>query len=196
MVTASSGVFYIPYEAHWHNRTVTLDGAFPNFHKIIKEEMERAHLREFGNSRTEIMAHKLTGKNREGEIMRKVDDYNPVIDYIKKEALEMATEYANRVSIGNIKQVSRFLSDSIRYSDRPYVYTSMFRDMMLSDTGRKFLDSVSIDLIGKPWISVTRGSDFTDIPNTIEAINKTLSVRKNLVSEWADDPKAWECLSA
>lgn len=103
-------------------------------------------------------------------------EYNRVL------ALDAATCYANKVSIGTLGQVRQFLENSIRKSEmHKDAYIARYINNMLNRSGREaFLEKIK-NLFGV--------IDPTKVVRDV--ILGWTRKRGFLVPEWADDPKLW-----
>lgn len=100
-------------------------------------------------------------------------------------ALEAATEYANRVCIGNMTSIRQFLELSMRHSERPYLYLERFYQM-LTHQGRNSLYK-RIKRLGET-------GDEYEIKNLDLVIKLVLGYTRKrglLVPEWADHGVLW-----
>jgi hypothetical protein len=113
----------------------------------------------------------------------------------KQESLDSATFYAERASIGDLKIFRRFLENSLKFSDRPYVYIDHFM-MMLTSRGKTFIaEKLRWIFNGKAVnVSMTLHSMLLDKKQKEVAIGVMLKAtrkREYLCAEWSDDPKLW-----
>lgn len=108
----------------------------------------------------------------------------PLFD--KEEALKCAAAYANRVSIGNLTLLRRFLEVTIRKTlHNPSFYVHAFHGM-LNSKGKDEFDK-KIDKVIPTWKKTIK----TDVDLVIKLILGFTRKRELLVPEWADDKELW-----
>jgi len=111
-------------------------------------------------------------------------------EFDKAEALESATVYASKISIGNLHTLRQFLETSMKKSEAPWRYIYNF-PMMLTPAGRDLLqDKLRSALHNKTnWITSFQCQDNLD---TIIKVMLGFTRKRNLlVPEWSDDGKLW-----
>lgn len=67
--------------------------------------------------------------------------------FLRAESLRQACEYAKHVSTGSLVALRNFLTDSLRYTERQYMYLQMFRDKLLNAKGQKEYDKLFNELV-------------------------------------------------
>jgi len=102
-------------------------------------------------------------------------------DYEKVDALECATAYAHKVSVGNLTLWRQFIESSMRLSKRPHSYETAFVDLMLTAKGRDAFKAKSVRVNKSRW----------NLETAIKLILGFSRKRELLVPEWADDTKLW-----
>jgi hypothetical protein len=112
-----------------------------------------------------------------------LDGYYYGIDFQKPYALQAATDYANKVSIGNLTLFRQFLEWSLRKSDRPNVYKEAF-GLMLNPKGRDEFRKKMRMYIGTQICQ-------ENLESAIKVLLGFTRKRDLLVPEWADDTKLW-----
>jgi hypothetical protein len=118
-------------------------------------------------------------------------------DMVNAETLEAATEYANRVSIGNMTMLRQFLTMSLKNTDRVAVYVEAFYNM-LNAKGRDELRAKAKIVTGTP-LSKYDVSMYTPSFWTKEKLTGVINLlcgftrkRELLIPEWADDGLIWK----
>jgi len=112
-----------------------------------------------------------------------------------------AKEYHEDLVYSNIKTFRRFLEDSMKKSERPYVYaelllesvfTSQGRDMVLAKFGRVFGGTAGASL-SEGYRLLTDGLNKygSNVDKSIAMIMGFTRRRELYRSEWADDSKLW-----
>lgn len=100
-------------------------------------------------------------------------------DFDKQEALDCATLYANKVSIGNMHLLRKFLETSMRHSPYPFRYLEAFYQM-LKGGGKDVLSKKIKDLFGgKP--------KHFQLESVIKVMLGITRKREFLVQEWDVD---------
>ena len=123
-------------------------------------------------------------------------DNKKAMEFEKKLALEAATEYANRSSIGNLSLLRRFLENSILQSEKPLVYlTSMVDLMILPKYKDKSVRRIK-GILGIKEVSRFAARRYLDISGEEKNKIAKLAVgftrqRGILVPCWADDAQLW-----
>jgi hypothetical protein len=113
----------------------------------------------------------------------------------KQESLDSATFYAERASIGDLKIFRRFLENSLKFSDRPYLYIDHFM-MMLTPRGKAFIaqqlrwifDGKALNV---PMTLCNMLADKKQKEVAIGVMLKATRKREYLCAEWSDDSKLW-----
>lgn len=124
----------------------------------------------------------------------KFDGYFCGKEFDRALALELATQYANTVSIGDLKMLRRFLETSMQKTDRPYLYAEQFRNL-LNKKGKETYEQQLKAHIPMKNIFVMLGRSESSNPSLLDKLIKIMMgiTRKRdlLVPEWSDDTKLW-----
>lgn len=105
-------------------------------------------------------------------------------------ALEAATDYANRVSIGSLQNLRRFLEMSFLKTPYPQKYAGMFR-CMLSQEGVSQYEK-RLQRFGGVSRLVDRSWSEEKLRKAIAAVCCGLTRKRGLlIPEWADDKELW-----
>lgn len=105
------------------------------------------------------------------------------------DALEAATEYANRTSIGNLTLLRQFVETSMRKSERPNAYYDNFHSMLTID-GRNQLGSKVRNIVGSSYL--TENIVKSNLDKLVKIMMGFTRKRGLLIPEWADDAKLWK----
>lgn len=145
-------------------------------------------------------------------------EYSGVV-HDKRLALEAATEYANRTSIGNLSTLRGFLEASMKNSERPEGYLVRFYNQLLNVKGQSEMqsklqrffgmDTDNMRMLLSDWSSSLsrsamselliaqqhkNGMNFTKLDLINRLLNMSMGLTRKrdlLVPEWADDAKLW-----
>ena len=106
------------------------------------------------------------------------------------DALEAASEYANRVSIGSLQSLRRFLEVSIDKTPNPKQYVKAFRDMLTADGLLQF--EKRLQKFGGVLYLANRDWAEEKLRKIIAATCCGFTRKRGLlIPEWADDTKLW-----
>lgn len=107
-----------------------------------------------------------------------------------QEAFDCAKEYANRVSIGSLSALRRFLEGSLKCTDRACSYIEAFRNM-LNPQGKLQLENKLklVGMVSSGYYHELPSKLLEPVTNTILGLTRK---RKLLIPEWADDSNLWK----
>lgn len=108
----------------------------------------------------------------------------------KAEALEAATEYAQRVSIGSLQSLRKFIETSFLKTPNPKQYVAAFRKMLVGKGHSEFEERLK--RFG--GLSYLAGRDWSEerLRKAVAAICCGLTQKRGLlIPEWADDTALW-----
>lgn len=121
--------------------------------------------------------------------------FNSPFPSLEGEALECATEYAHRVSIGNLTLLRQFLETSIRKSERPGAYLDRFILLLTKEGTDRYWSKLKLLLGTTMSLPSFRAEYCTKVTENLDSIIKMVMgfTRKRdlLVPAWADDGKLW-----
>lgn len=110
-------------------------------------------------------------------------------------ALDAATMYAANVSTGSLFTLRRFLETSMRKTDNPHMYLSVFADKLLNHQGRDTfhakLKAIGVGLYRKFIYPFGDSVDKKQLESIIKLMLGYTRKRNLLVPAWSDDAKLW-----
>lgn len=162
------------YECAWWERKVKLDGGF--YHPDLRV------VNYFGGP-----------YSFEDTSFAKIRTNQRLAETYRKESMEAAIQYANRVAIGTLPQLRNFLETSIKKSNRVSSYFYNFPSM-LNEKGKQDYENRLKKILGKKTI-FQEFDHFAQCSKRGESVTKTMlgmtRRRQFLIPEWADDDALW-----
>jgi hypothetical protein len=124
---------------------------------------------------------------------------------LQESSLTAASKYAERQSYGSILVLQSFLVESLRRTERPYLYVNEIKYKLLSHDGAIEFQRFLSKLDPRSWFDPTKQAiknrkRYQDIVNSsadarlaalLEGVLHITSQRKNMNSAWADDKELW-----
>lgn len=159
------------YEVQWWNRNVSFDGKYR-----IPKQAERTILSAKGNASTDVFRRA-----------------NAILE---KEALNAATKYAMKTSIGSVKILRRFLEETIRTSTnlRSRNYEGAFFDLFTASGRDEFQRRLRTAELEDFWsrMSFDNSTTLEQRDRLMKVVCGMTRMRTLMRVEWADEAKLWD----